>query len=323
MDRKLRRRCRCQRWTRSSARIARGLRPGPAPPGAGDEVAGVAPVAGVARPGRAWTEVERADAGRGRAAGLAVVPRGAGTRLDWGMPPHRCDLLVDTRGAEPDPRARRRRPGRPVRGRAARSTAGRDARPQPGQQLALDPPRWSRRDGRRHARHRGRRAAAAALRHARATCSSASRGAGRRRGRHGGRQGRQERRRIRPGQAPHRLVTARSGIIAEAAFRLHPVPRRGPGSAPSVPARSAARATPSSRPCTPAGRRRRRVDAPAGGPVTAAVLDGGRARRASPPAPPSSYGCSAPGAAVSGRPPDWWGRSGVAPDGGPSSSLAF
>ncbi|XRQ03483.1 FAD-binding oxidoreductase [Actinomadura welshii] len=27
---------------------------------------------------------------------LAVVPRGAETRLDWGMPPRRCDLLVDT-----------------------------------------------------------------------------------------------------------------------------------------------------------------------------------------------------------------------------------
>jgi glycolate oxidase FAD binding subunit len=29
--------------------------------------------------------------------GLAVVPRGAGTRLGWGAPPRRCDLIVDTR----------------------------------------------------------------------------------------------------------------------------------------------------------------------------------------------------------------------------------
>jgi glycolate oxidase FAD binding subunit len=29
--------------------------------------------------------------------GLAVVVRGAGTRLDWGAPPTRCDLIVDTR----------------------------------------------------------------------------------------------------------------------------------------------------------------------------------------------------------------------------------
>lgn len=28
--------------------------------------------------------------------GLAVVPRGAETRLDWGTPPERCELLVDT-----------------------------------------------------------------------------------------------------------------------------------------------------------------------------------------------------------------------------------
>ncbi|MBO2459713.1 FAD-binding oxidoreductase [Actinomadura violacea] len=28
--------------------------------------------------------------------GLSVVPRGAETRLDWGTPPDRCDLLVDT-----------------------------------------------------------------------------------------------------------------------------------------------------------------------------------------------------------------------------------
>ena len=26
-----------------------------------------------------------------------MVPRGAGTRLDWGNPPESCDLIVDTR----------------------------------------------------------------------------------------------------------------------------------------------------------------------------------------------------------------------------------
>lgn len=31
------------------------------------------------------------------ALGLAVVPRGTGTRLAWGAPPRRCDLIVDTR----------------------------------------------------------------------------------------------------------------------------------------------------------------------------------------------------------------------------------
>src|SRR6185312_13349892 len=29
--------------------------------------------------------------------GLATVPRGAGTRLAWGSPPARCDLVIDTR----------------------------------------------------------------------------------------------------------------------------------------------------------------------------------------------------------------------------------
>jgi glycolate oxidase FAD binding subunit len=29
--------------------------------------------------------------------GLSVVPRGGGTRLDWGLPPRQCDLVVDTR----------------------------------------------------------------------------------------------------------------------------------------------------------------------------------------------------------------------------------
>ncbi|MFB9834316.1 FAD-binding oxidoreductase, partial [Actinoallomurus acaciae] len=28
---------------------------------------------------------------------LAVVPRGAGTKLHWGAPPERCDLIVETR----------------------------------------------------------------------------------------------------------------------------------------------------------------------------------------------------------------------------------
>jgi len=33
-------------------------------------------------------------------AGLAVVPRGAGTGLAWGMPPSACDLVVDTRAMD-------------------------------------------------------------------------------------------------------------------------------------------------------------------------------------------------------------------------------
>jgi glycolate oxidase FAD binding subunit len=59
----------------------------------GDAVAGVAPryVAGPASVAEA-SAVMRAAA----AEGMAVVPRGTGARLDWGSPPARCDLLVDT-----------------------------------------------------------------------------------------------------------------------------------------------------------------------------------------------------------------------------------
>ena len=58
-----------------------------------DAVSGVTPAA-VAAP----ASVEEASALL-RAAGehdLAVVPRGAGSKLAWGMPPQRCDVVVDT-----------------------------------------------------------------------------------------------------------------------------------------------------------------------------------------------------------------------------------
>jgi glycolate oxidase FAD binding subunit len=56
-------------------------------------------VAGV-RPGFVATPASTQEAGALLTAaaqlGLAVVPRGTGTRLDWGGPPSRCDLVVDT-----------------------------------------------------------------------------------------------------------------------------------------------------------------------------------------------------------------------------------
>jgi glycolate oxidase FAD binding subunit len=63
--------------------------------GPDDAVAGVAPRF-VARPG----DVAEAAAVMRAAADedLTAVPRGAGTRLAWGSPPERCDLVVDTRG---------------------------------------------------------------------------------------------------------------------------------------------------------------------------------------------------------------------------------
>ncbi len=62
--------------------------------GPDDVVAGVTPRF-VARPGDV---AEAAAVMRAAAAeGLAAVPRGAGTRLAWGSPPDRCDLVIDTR----------------------------------------------------------------------------------------------------------------------------------------------------------------------------------------------------------------------------------
>ena len=63
------------------------------PAGPGDAVAGVAPSL-VARPASTeeTAEVLRAAAGHG----LVVVPRGAGTKIGWGRPPERLDLVLDT-----------------------------------------------------------------------------------------------------------------------------------------------------------------------------------------------------------------------------------
>ncbi|GAA2854188.1 FAD-binding oxidoreductase [Streptosporangium fragile] len=61
----------------------------------GDAVGGVVP-RWVASPGSTGevAALMRVSAGHD----LAVVPAGDGTKLDWGNPPERCDLLVDTRG---------------------------------------------------------------------------------------------------------------------------------------------------------------------------------------------------------------------------------
>jgi glycolate oxidase FAD binding subunit len=67
------------------------LRPG----GAADAVAGV-------RPGWVATPASVAEAAATmRAAaglGLSVVPRGSGSRLSWGLPPEGCDLVIETSG---------------------------------------------------------------------------------------------------------------------------------------------------------------------------------------------------------------------------------
>src|SRR5450755_4734834 len=106
------------------------------PAGRGDAVAGVRPsfVAAPASLDEA-SAVMRAAAGLG----LAVVPRGGGTRLGWGCAPGRCDLIVETRlmnavieHAAGDLVARIQA-GVPVRHLSA--VLG-----EAGQRLALDPP---------------------------------------------------------------------------------------------------------------------------------------------------------------------------------------
>ena len=62
--------------------------------GPDDAVAGVTPRY-VASP--AGTDEAAAVMRAAAAEGMAVVPRGTGTRLGWGNPPDRCDLVIDTR----------------------------------------------------------------------------------------------------------------------------------------------------------------------------------------------------------------------------------
>jgi len=63
------------------------------PAGDGDAVDGV-PAGFVAAPGS--TEEAAAVVRTAAAEGLAIVARGAGTKLGWGTPPRRVDLIVDT-----------------------------------------------------------------------------------------------------------------------------------------------------------------------------------------------------------------------------------
>src|SRR5689334_22203193 len=70
---------------------------------------------------------------------LAVVPRGGGSKLGWGAPPRRCDLVVDTRAL--DQVLEHAAGDLVVRVQAGASLAQLgDVLAVAGQQLALDPP---------------------------------------------------------------------------------------------------------------------------------------------------------------------------------------
>ena len=114
------------------ARACRTVRPA----GPRDAVAGVVP-GWVAAP----SGDDEASALLATAAehGLAVVPRGSGTRIGWGAPPRRCDLIIDTHQLN---RVVEHAAGDLVARVQAGVTLGQlaDVLSTAGQQLALDPP---------------------------------------------------------------------------------------------------------------------------------------------------------------------------------------
>ena len=109
----------------------------PAQPG--DAVAGVMPRF-AASPA---TIAEASDLLRAAAAhDLAVVPRGGSSKLGWGAPPRRCDLVVDTRAM--DQVLEHAAGDLVVRVQAGVSLAQLgEVLAGAGQQLALDPPPYS------------------------------------------------------------------------------------------------------------------------------------------------------------------------------------
>jgi glycolate oxidase FAD binding subunit len=114
------------------ARACRTVRPA----GPRDAVAGVVP-SWVAAP----SATDEASALLAVAAehGLAVVPRGSGTRIGWGAPPRRCDLIIDSQRLN---QVIEHAAGDLVVRVQAGVTLGQLARVlgTAGQQLALDPP---------------------------------------------------------------------------------------------------------------------------------------------------------------------------------------
>jgi len=112
--------------------------PAARPAGPGDAVAGVMPRFAAAPA----TVAEASGLLRAAAAhDLAVVPRGAGSKLGWGTPPRRCDLVVDT--AALDQVLEHVAGDLVVRVQAgARLDRLAEVLAGAGQQLALDPPPW-------------------------------------------------------------------------------------------------------------------------------------------------------------------------------------
>jgi glycolate oxidase FAD binding subunit len=285
--------------------------------GPGDEVAGVRPswVAAPASVDEISALLKAADA-----AGLAVVPRGAGTKLAWGLPPRRCDLVVDMLAMnqvlehEAGDLVVRVQAGVQLSELAQVLGAA-------GQQLSLDPPGEQGTvggvlatglAGPRRLRYGSPRDLAIGITVVRADGVVAHSGG-----------------KVVKNVAGYDLgkLFAGSygtlGIIAEAAFRLHPVPAAMAWVSAEGASAEAARDLIAAAADSPLAPSAAEIDRPArGGPVAAAVLiEGdpqGVAERAA-----QLADLLGPGAQLSAQPPAWWGRSGVPPDGGTLIRLAF
>jgi glycolate oxidase FAD binding subunit len=283
------------------AKVCGDTRPGTAE----DAVQGVIP-AQVAAPATVpeASEVMRVAAEHG----LAVVPRGAGTRLDHGVPPRRCDLLIDTRRLD---RVIEHAAGDLVVKVEAGLPMGRLAEVlrAEGQRLALDAPRPEATVGGTLAT-----ATAGPLRLGYGTPRDLLIGVTMVRAdgvvaKAGGKVVKNV-----AGYDLGKLLTGSHGtlgLIVEAAFRLHPVPEASAYVTVEVTgidrAHEAVRAVRHSV-LVPSAIE---VDAPPGGPITIAVLvegvaDGVTARAG------DTAGLLGPGAGVSETPPPWWGGD---PDG--------
>jgi glycolate oxidase FAD binding subunit len=283
------------------AKVCGDTRPGTAE----DAVQGVVP-AQVAAPATVpeASEVMRVAAEHG----LAVVPRGAGTHLGHGVPPRRCDLVVDTRRLD---RVIEHAAGDLVVKVEAGLPMGRLAEVlrTEGQRLALDAPRPEATVGGTLAT-----ATAGPLRLRYGTPRDLLIGVTMVRAdgvvaKAGGKVVKNV-----AGYDLGKLLTGSHGtlgLIVEAAFRLHPVPEASAYVTVEVPgidrAHEAVRAVRHSA-LVPSAIE---VDAPPGGPITVAALvegvaEGVTARAA------DAAGLLGPGAEVSEAPPPWWGGD---PDG--------
>jgi glycolate oxidase FAD binding subunit len=289
------------------------------PAGPADAVCGAQP-SYVAAP----ASVDEASAVMRAAAalGLAVLPRGTGTRIAWGAPPRRCELIIDTRRMNA---VLEHAAGDLVVRVQAGAGAGQLAATlaSAGQRLALDPPAL---DGGGTIGGLVATSAAGPLRLRYGTPRDLLIGitvvrADGAVARAGGKVVKNV-----AGYDLGKLYTGSYGtlgLITEAAFRLHPLPAAaafvtlecaGPAAAQSVLAAAV------DSPLAPAAAE---IDRPArGAPVrTGILLEGDRdgvAERAE-----RMRGLLGDSAVVAAEPPPWWGRGAAAPAAGTVIRIAF